>query len=668
MGEKERHAAGAHFTSEADIQRVVLPTIVKPWQERIKKAETLKDLLAILNELIEFRVLDPACGSGNFLYVAYRELKRVEMDVLAKIHENFKERSRAIVGTTSLVSIHQFYGIDRNSFAVELAKVTLMLAKELALTETQSLLNAIQPDLPLHFDKALPLDNLDANIRCDDALFCEWPKVQAIIGNPPYQSKNKMQQEYGPAYVSKVRRLHNESIPGRADYCVYWFRRAQDELPDGGRAGLVGTNTIRQNYSREGGLDYIVQHGGTITEAVSSQAWSGDAAVHVSILNWIKGEQDGKKKLYTQLGDRRDSPWQVVEVDYINSALSSKADVTGDKRLRVNIESKVCYQGQTHGHEGFILSKDEAIEILQESSAYAEVIYPYLTADHLFTSKPPLPQRYVIDFHPRDVLTAGRYTVPFKKVKELILPTREQAAEEEKRRNSEVLKQNQKAKVNVHHQNFLKRWWLFSYPRPELIERISGLDRYIVCGQVTKRPIFEFIDSGIRPNAALIVFALPDDYSFGVLQSGMHWAWFTSRCSTLTERFRYTSDTVFDTFPWPQSPTLVQVKKVAAAAVALRALRRKVMEENNWSLRDLYRTIDLPGKNPLKDAQDALDSAVRSAYGMKTKDDPLSFLLKLNQQMAKREEEGLPVIGPGLPPVVKNPESFITSDCVQMTS
>jgi type II restriction/modification system DNA methylase subunit YeeA len=115
---------------------------------------------------------------------------------------------------------------------------------------------------------------LDASIRCDDALFCEWPEVNAIVGNPPYQSKNKMQQEYGTAYVSRIRDRYPE-MPGKADYCVYWFHRTQDELQPNQRAGLVGTNTIGQNNSREGGLDHIVSNGGTITEAVSTQVWWG---------------------------------------------------------------------------------------------------------------------------------------------------------------------------------------------------------------------------------------------------------------------------------------------------------------------------------------------------------------------------------------------------------
>src|SRR5208282_3679472 len=99
---------------------------------------------------------------------------------------------------------------------------------------------------------------------------------------PPYQSKNKAQHDLGRAYMNKVRKAYRK-VPGQADYCVYWFRRAHDELPEGGRAGFVGTNTIRQNKSRVGGLDYIVEHGGTITEAVSTQVWPGGAVLHVSI-------------------------------------------------------------------------------------------------------------------------------------------------------------------------------------------------------------------------------------------------------------------------------------------------------------------------------------------------------------------------------------------------
>ena len=138
------------------------------------------------------------------------------------------------------------------------------------------------------------------------------------------------------------------------------------------------------------------------------------------------------------------------------------------------------------------------------------------------------------------------------------------------------------------------------------------------------------------------MFPFADDYSFGILQSGIHWAWFKARCSTLKGDFRYTSDTVFDTFPWPQSPTLAQVKAVAEAAVSLRALRREIMAANGWSLRDLYRTLETPGTNRLRDAHAALDSAVRAAYGMKEGEDTLAFLLRLNLNWRTRKPKASP--------------------------
>jgi hypothetical protein len=202
-----------------------------------------------------------------------------------------------------------------------------------------------------------------------------------------------------------------------------------------------------------------------------------------------------------------------------------------------------------------------------------------------------------------------------------------------------------------------------------MIRRISELPRYAVCGQVTKRPIFEFIHTSIRPNAALMVFGLSDDYSFGVLQSFMHWEWFKARCSKLEERFRYTSDTVFDSFPWPQQPTAAAIRAVAAAAVQLRSLRRSVMHRNGWSLRDLYRTLELPGENPIRDAHSSLDEAVRNAYGMKPKpkDEPLAFLLSLNRECAARESEGEPVVAPGCPASFGEPGSITTTDCVRLS-
>jgi hypothetical protein len=134
------------------------------------------------------------------------------------------------------------------------------------------------------------------------------------------------------------------------------------------------------------------------------------------------------------------------------------------------------------------------------------------------------------------------------------------------------------------------------------MKRLNGLPRYIACVRVTKRPIFVFLDVKVRPNDSLQVFPLSDDYSFGILQSGIHWEWFTERCSTLKGDPRYTSDFVFDSFPWPQEPTLMQVQAVARAAVAVRGVRETLFQKNQ-DLRAMYRGLRTPGKQPAEGRQ-----------------------------------------------------------------
>jgi type II restriction/modification system DNA methylase subunit YeeA len=646
MGKEERHAFGAHFTTEADIQKIVLPTIVRPWRRKIEEANTIKKLNLLLQELWSYKVLDPACGSGNFLYVAYREVKRLEKAIIDKISDMRKNNKSNPTMGLSFVTSAQFYGYDVNSFAVELAKITMMIARKLAVDE-------------LHIDEnTLPLENLDSNIVCTDALFTEWPTVDAIIGNPPYQSKNKMQEELGADYLLKLRKKYDD-VPGRADYCVYWFRKAHETMKDSARAGLVGTNTIKENYSRIGGLDYIVQNGGTIIEAVAKQLWSGAAGVHVSIVNWIKGEDKDKKILYIE----NYGNLEKYDVDVIPSNLSL-FDITKSKRLTVNSQSDACYQGQTHGHEGFLLDEKTYKEIIAKDPNSSAVIFPYLTGREMIEKVNRKPTRFVIDFYPRNIIESQSFKIPFNIIKSVVLPTREEKALHEIKRNNEIKKNNSKAKVNRHHQNFYKQWWQLSYPRGEMIEQIKKISRYIVCSQVTKRPIFEFVSSNIRPNAALIVFPLEDDYSFGVLQSFFHWKWFISNCSTLREDYRYTSDTVFDTFPWPQSPTQKQVEDVAIAARELRQFRNKMLEENNINMRDLYRTLELPGKNDLRDYMFNLDESVRRAYGFSKEKDPLYQLFDLNQLLFKKEEEESTILGPGLPDYITKKAILFSNDCI----
>jgi hypothetical protein len=294
-----------------------------------------------------------------------------------------------------------------------------------------------------------------------------------------------------------------------------------------------------------------------------------------------------------------------------------------------------------------------------------EVVFPFLIADDLIGEKSSKPTRYVIDFEGKDVIEAQAYSEVFQRIKSQVLPAREKAAAKEAARNKEAFSANAEAKINKHHANFLKGWWLLSYARKDLIAALSHLPRYVVCGRVTKRPIFEFVDVKIRPNDALQVFPYDDDYSFGILQSDTHWLWFMNRCSTLKSDYRYTSNTVFDTFPWPQKPSVKAVKAVADAAVALRTKRNELRAKHNLSLRDLYRSLELPGDHPLKEAHAVLDEAVRKAYGMSAAADPLAYLLDLNAQVAAAEANGDSVQGPGLPSFINDRKTYVSKDCIK---
>lgn len=652
MGAAARHAYGAHFTTELDILKIVHPTIIQPWREKISKAKTLTEMRGLRKELAQYKVLDPACGSGNFLYVAFRELKRVEMELLNKIHTEFP-KSAAEIGTQSIVSIKQFHGMDYNKFAVELAKVTLMLAKEIAIKETRDWVDTMQIGLGFQMEETLPLDNMDKNILFADALFSDWAGSEVIIGNPPYQSKNKMQEEYGPEYVAKLREAYPE-IPGRADYCVYWFYKAHQNLKIGGYAGLVGTNTIRENYSREGSLDYIVNHDGIIINAISSQPWSGDAAVSVSIVSWVKGEYDNPRYLYVA---NSKGIFDENILPEINSSLTTSVDVSKAKVLKCNKKPKSIFQGQTHAYSGFLVSKDLAKELIRKNNKNKDHLFPYLNGAELVSTRNSQPKRYSIDFSLEDDINdVIAYKDLYTLIKANVFPDIESKAIAERKGES---KKNGR-------EEHLKFWWKFWRRREDMLEKLAELKRYISVPQVSKRPTFEFISTEIRPNAALMVFPFDDDFTFGIIQSQIHWSWWKAKCSTLEERLRYTTNTVWDTFPFPQSPKLADVKKVAIAGKELRFKRNELMNKHNYTLRDIYRILEEPGANPLKDAHQKLDDAVLAAYGFGKRKDVLTQLLELNYEVAEKIEKGEEVESPGLPKCVKNKKEYVSADCIKI--
>jgi hypothetical protein len=345
----------------------------------------------------------------------------------------------------------------------------------------------------------------------------------------------------------------------------------------------------------------------------------------------------------------------VRECDQINSALSNKADVSGAKCLSAN--EGTCYTGQYPRHEGFMLNDNDARQMLRADGKNREVIWPFLVGRELLSQG--LDDRWVIDFQTRTILAAKSYAEPFKHIEQVTLPYISEKAAEEREKTKKDTGQDQ---------GWLNSWWQHFRPRAELIGKITKLRRYIVCSRITKRPIFVFISSEIRPGDALSCFALGDDYSFGILQSNSHWQWFREKCSKMKSDFRYTPESVFDTFPWPQMGTVKQIEAVAAAACELRHVRAEALSKIKGGLRALYRTLELPGANPLKDAHAVLDAAVLTAYGFNAKKDLLAQLLALNQDVAAKIEKGEPVTAPGVPKNYPDAKKLVTEDCIKPAS
>jgi hypothetical protein len=342
------------------------------------------------------------------------------------------------------------------------------------------------------------------------------------------------------------------------------------------------------------------------------------------------------------------------ECDQINSALSAEQDVSAAKVLSCNTQPQRCFTGQMIGHDSFLIERKQRDELIRKSLNTQEISFPYLNGREFLAGSGEL-DRYVLDFGQRDQLQAAGYTSAFDWVKKNVLPDREHNAQ-----------QGIDADGNLrpHHKQFLSRWWQLAFPRPEPMSQVEKLGRFVVCSRVTKRPVFVFVSPKIRPGDALSCFTFEDDYSFGMLQSSAHWQWFMAKCSKLKSDFRYSPESVFDTLPWPQSPTPKQVEAVAEAGRQVRNVRTEALGQMKGGLRALYRTLELPGANPLKVAHAALDAAVLAAYGFSAKKDLLAQLLELNLSVAQHLERAEPVTPPGIPITFPNPETLVSDDCI----
>jgi len=596
----ERHAHGIHFTSEEDILKIVRPTITRYWEEKIANATILAELYALQAEMRNYKVLDPACGSGNFLYMAYLELKRLERVLQDKIDARRKSESGQGQMSIGFVTPQQFYGMDTNEFAVELARVTLMIARKVAI------------DLcDIHDQPALPLDTLDENIVCKDALFTEWVKADAIIGNPPFLGGYRMRQELGDEYAERVFNKFS-NVVDQVDFCSYWFRLAHENLNGKGRAGLVGTNTISQVKTRRASLDYITQGSGVIHEAISTQHWSGDAAVYVSIVNWM---YEKPQALYLDN--------QTVET--INSSLKTSADISKSIKLKSN--QNCSFEGVKTTGLGFLVSEEQATEWIKADSKNKDALKLFSTGSDLTRNVNGQPDRWVIDFNDMSIEEASNYILLFAHVKATVKPERDSNRRDTRRIN----------------------WWKFGENAPKLRGLISPLSLCFRVSRVSKWFIFLPVSTQWLPSDATTTVVSGDFYILGILTSNTHRIWVEAQSSSLGETLRYTSTTSFKTFPFPQTPAPNLITTIRAIAQELHDYRSTQMERKQWGITKLYNEYFHEPTSQLYKLHAKLDAIVLQAYGFKPDDDLLEKLLTLNLELAEKETRGGAIVGPWAP-------------------
>ncbi|GAA3761777.1 hypothetical protein HDA32_005750 [Spinactinospora alkalitolerans] len=601
LGEK-RGALGAHYTHEADIMKIVRPTIVQPWQARIDAAETFQECHRLLQELCDFKVLDPACGSGNFLYVAYRELRGLEKRLKERLRALAKESGFPIPGDAlPFYPLGNLYGIDVVQAAVQVAQLTLWMGHRQVAADFEAA------------ERFLPLTNLEA-LRSQDALKADWPEVDCVIGNPPFVGSQHLRSAQGDEYLDFLKDTFGVGIK---DFCVYWFRKTHDHLKPGQRAGLIGTNSIRQPSARAASLGYVVDHGGVITDAISSQVWPGEAKVHVSIANWVKepGEASG-------LPGEPGAPGEFVLdgelVSGISSRLQAMSDGSGDA-VSLSVNRDHAFQGPIPIGAGFILDEEEAQRLLARGDAdYRDVVRPYLVGDDIADDPGQRARRWVIDFGLRALEEANAYPAAMEIVRERVKPIRET-------NNRKIYKE---------------RWWLFGEPRRAMRLALEGKERYISCQGQGKRALFIWTDAWTCPSNLVNVFAFDDDYSMGILSSAAHVAWSWAQSGTLKADLRYSPSNAFMTFPWPDPVTEEQRERIAEASREIIARRQQICETEQIGLTALYNQVDEGAYADLKKLHLELDKAVAAAYGWSASvaqdhDELVARLLKLNQEIAE---------------------------------
>ena len=571
----KRSQLGAHYTDRDKIMRIVDPVIVRPllteWEtakagiaSTVERADAAgsqaaqtrlrrqadRVLRAFLERLRRFTVLDPACGSGNFLYLALHALKDIEHRVQLEAETLGLARGFPAVGPANVK------GIEINAYAAELARVSVWIG-EIQWMRRNGFSNSTNPILD-------PLDT----IECRDAILApddnepDWPQADAVIGNPPFLGGKLLIGGLGENYVSRMFAAWRGRVSREADLVCYWFVKAGEQVASGKatRVGLVATNSIRGGANRR--ALQAATEGRPMFDAWSDEPWVIDgAAVRVSLV-CFSGAGDAYMPETRVNGEL---------VDEIHSDLTARRggaglDLTGAGRVPANIG--VAFMGDTKGGP-FDVPGDLAREWLRlpanpNGRSNSDVLKPWVNGMDL-TRRPA--GKWTVDFGWSMTETdAALYEAPFAHVREHVWPMRQRNRRETYRVN----------------------WWRHVEPRQGMWRALDGLPRFIATPTVAKHRLFVWLDAEVCPDHQLIVIARDDDVTFGILHSRFHEAW-SLRLGTWLGKGndpRYTPTTTFETFCFPDGlspdiPAADYAEDPRAIAIAA-AARRLVELRDRW--------------------------------------------------------------------------------------
>jgi len=709
----ERHALGAHYTPRAYVERLVLPTVVEPLRQSWshvqaaalmlanegKEKEAIAEIRAFHHRLCELKVLDPACGSGNFLYVTLEHMKRLEGEVLNQLDEI--GHTQAMLETEGLsVDPHQFLGLEINPRAAAVAEMVLWIGYLQWHFRTRGHVMPPQPvlkdfrniecrDAVLAYDlveyvtdaRGVPVSRWDGKTtkkhpvtgedvpdetaqvpleRYVNPRRAEWPQADVVVGNPPFIGAAGMRQALGDGYVEALRGAWKD-VPESADFVMYWWHKAAGLVRAGAlsRFGFITTNSIRQTFNRRVLQAHLREGDGAappslaaknaecvgrgspvplhLAFAVPDHPWvdSADGAA-VRIAMTVGAPGIGEGRLLT-VTKEREGGGEGLEVETAEHLGVIHADLS----CGANIASAgQLSANQDLSNRGFCLFGAGFI-VSPQDTAKLEAdapIKPYRNGKDLMDK--PRGVKVIDLFGLAAEEVRARWPATYQWVLERVKPERDHNNREGRRRN----------------------WWLFGEPNPKLRQQLFGLPRYIATVETAKHRVFQFLDASIAPDNMLVCIALDDAYFLGVLSSRVHVAWALAAGGRLGvgNDPRYNKSRCFETFPFPAATPEQQVRIRSLAEQIDAHRKRQQAAHAELTLTGMYNVLDklkvsLPMTakekaiherglvSVLRSLHDELDAAVLAAYGWNdapSDETILERLVALNAERAAEEANG----------------------------